>query len=144
VKALRGLYVHPRNWHLYTHYKTGPQRDTWIKVDARLHYDDAILSLTGHQRAVLLGIWCEYMVENGRLPADTLSGRLNLWVRVRDLQALEQTGLIALTTSEHEEMLDYVDSTGVLDDVDTGAHTRDGGLRRRRIPRPHARGPRSR
>lgn len=31
---------------------------------------------------------------------------------------------------------------GALDDVDTGAHTRDGGLRRRRVPRPNARGSR--
>jgi hypothetical protein len=31
---------------------------------------------------------------------------------------------------------------GALDELDTGANTRDGGLRRRRIPRPNARGSR--
>src|SRR6266498_1046942 len=92
-------WIHVRNWRDFQHYK---ERDpTWIKVYARLMHDDNYLSLTGHQRAVLLGLWLEYASSDGQLLLNTrsLSSRLQLRVSSRQLEALNHAGFIRFSAS---------------------------------------------
>jgi hypothetical protein len=69
---------------------------TWVKTFTRLLSDDDYLSLTGHRRAVLHGIWLEYARSLRLLPDDTavLSRRLSLKVTRPDLEALNHAGFI--------------------------------------------------
>jgi hypothetical protein len=79
----------------------------WIKSPVSLLDDDAYLALSGHQRAILHGLW----LERARLERDGLwprvpfnksylSRRLGLRVTTADLEALSDTGFIEILASE--------------------------------------------
>lgn len=74
----------------------------WIKVYTRLLHDDNYLTLTGHRRAVLHGLWLEYATSRRELPDNTLmiSRRLALKVTRRDLEALNHAGFIRIHASK--------------------------------------------
>lgn len=73
----------------------------WIRNWTRLLNDDAYLSLTAHQRAVLHGLWMLYALTRRQVSANTasLSRQLNVRVSSRQLQALNQAGFIHLSAS---------------------------------------------
>ncbi len=89
-----------RNWDRFQHY---PDRDpTWIKNYVRLLHDDGYLSLSGHQRAVLHGLWLAYASSDGQLRLSTLSLTRQLGLRVssRQLESLSDAGFIAFAASK--------------------------------------------
>src|SRR4051794_32530207 len=74
----------------------------WIKVYTNLLHNDSYLGLTGHQRAVLQGLWLEYASTHAHLPLTTrsLSARLRLRVMMRDIEALNHAGFIEVSASK--------------------------------------------
>ena len=94
-------------WNEFQHYKD--REPKWIKVYTRLHSDDSFLELTGHQRAVLIGIWVE-AARSGvrtrdtpelqqswlRVSRESLARRLALAIKMRDLKAIETQGFIQI------------------------------------------------
>jgi len=86
------------DWEKYQHRDTlrGTGVLPWIKLYTRLHHSDEWMTLSGHRRAVLVGLWIEYAMSKGKLADDTatLSRRLALRVTRTDLEALEQAGHI--------------------------------------------------
>lgn len=94
-------------WEDFQHYK---RRDPpWLRVYTRLHSDDKYLDLSGHQRGVLLGLWIEYARSGASTQIDgsylevslkSLSSRLNLVIKLRDLEALNHAGFIRLDASK--------------------------------------------
>lgn len=87
-----------RDWEQHQHRDVlrGPGALPWIKLYTRLHHSDEWMALSGHRRAVLVGLWIEYASSKGRLANDTasLSRRLALRVTRADLEALELAGYI--------------------------------------------------
>ena len=91
------------NWNGPTGFQHYKDRDPkWIKVYRRLHSNDDYLGLTGHRRAVLLGIWIEYASSHGQLKVNhtSLSRRFNLRVNSSDLEALNEAGFIEFSASK--------------------------------------------
>jgi hypothetical protein len=88
-------------WEDLQHYKTA-DRPAWIKTYAKLLHDDRYLNLSGHQRAVLHGLWLAYASSGCRLPLDTrsLSARLQLRVSSATLTSLNDAGFIAICSRE--------------------------------------------
>ena len=87
------------------HYADRPP--VWIKAPISLLEDDAYLSLTGHERGVLHGLWllCAKLEYDGltpRLPFNTryLSRQLGLRVKAADLEALADTRFIDILASD--------------------------------------------
>jgi hypothetical protein len=78
----------------FQHYR---DRDPiWIKTYTRLLSDDAYLSLSGHRRAVLHGLWLEYAMSGCKLRLDVklIGRRLGLVVKMADLEAIKTQGFI--------------------------------------------------
>jgi hypothetical protein len=93
------LWIEIVDWDKFQHYK---KRDpNWIKIYTRLVHDDNWLELTGHQRAVLVGLWLEYASSHARLRLDTrsLSSRLGLRVTRATLETLNHAGFIRFSAS---------------------------------------------
>lgn len=93
-------YIEIRNWEKFQHADATKRGNDpkWIKIFTRLHSDDEFLALTGHQRAVLIGLWLEY-ARSGRhliLSTRSLSARLHLRVMSRDIAAIETHGFITI------------------------------------------------
>lgn len=88
------------NWDRFQHYKD--RAPSWIKIYPELHHDEAFMSLTGHRRAILLGIWLEYAMSRRQLPDDTatLSRRLGLRVLRADIESLNHAGFIEVSASK--------------------------------------------
>jgi hypothetical protein len=87
-----------RNWERFQHYK---DRDPYfIKLYTELQHDHNWLALTGHQRAVLVGIWLEYASARCQLPLNTasLTRRLALRVSSATLEALNHAGFIEFSS----------------------------------------------
>ena len=96
MSAERWIVV--RNWQRFQHYK---DRDPYfIKLYTELQHDENWLRLSGHQRAVLVGIWLEYASSRCQLPLDTasLTRRLALRVSSRTLEALNHAGWIEFSS----------------------------------------------
>jgi hypothetical protein len=74
----------------------------WIKSWTRLLSDNAYLDLTGHQRAILHGIWLEYARSHCQLTLSTVSltRRLGLRVTTQHLEALNHAGFIHFSASK--------------------------------------------
>lgn len=93
-------YIHIRNWDKFQHPDATKRGNNpkWIKSLTPLLSDDDYLNLTGHQRAVLHGIWLEYARSGQQLALSTgsLSRRLSLRVTKRTLTALNQAGFIEI------------------------------------------------
>lgn len=89
----------------FQHYKDRDPK--WIKVYTRLLDDDAYLSLTATQRAVLHGLWLMYAKSAGRVPEDTskLSRRLGLRVTKQTLDALNHAGFIEFSLAESAQVV---------------------------------------
>lgn len=92
------------NWAEFQHYKN---RDpSWIKAYTRLLSDDAWMSLTHHQRGILLGLWLIYARSDGQIRGSTvtvtrqLGGDTGQRVTTRDLEALNHAGLIHFSASK--------------------------------------------
>lgn len=75
---------------------------TWIKLFTELHHQDGWLDLSGHDRAVLVGLWIEYALSRGQLRLDTvsLSRRLNLRVTKPTLERLYHAGFVTFAASK--------------------------------------------
>lgn len=74
----------------------------WIKNFTKLMHDDAYRKLTGHQRAVLHGIWLEYASARRQLILSTtsLTHRLGLRVTTQHLEVLRDAGYIEFSASK--------------------------------------------
>lgn len=97
--------IHVRNWEKFQHSDVARNKHAvvpWIRNYTALLSDDAYLSLTGHQRAVLHGIWLEYARSRAHLPLTTrsLTARLDLRVMSRDLEAIKTAGFITFTQAD--------------------------------------------
>lgn len=86
-------------WDRFQHYKD--RWPPWIKNYTELLADDDYLSLSGHRRSILHGLWLAYAMSHGRLTDDTasLSRRLSLRVTTADLEALNHAGFIHFSAS---------------------------------------------
>lgn len=87
----------------FQHYR---DRDpVWIKNYRTLLSDDGYLSLSGHRRGVLHGLWLEYAASGCCIRVDTkmIGRRLGLVVKTADLEALKTLGFIefALAPRKH-------------------------------------------
>jgi len=73
----------------------------WIKNHTKLLHDDAYRGLTGHQRAILHGLWLEYASARRQLTLSTLSlsRRLGLRVSMQHIEALSRAGFIEVSAS---------------------------------------------
>jgi len=73
----------------------------WIKNHTKLLHDDAYRGLTGHQRAILHGLWLEYASARRQLTLSTLSlsRRLGLRVSMAHIEALSRAGFIEVSAS---------------------------------------------
>ena len=93
------VYVWIDNWEEFQHYKD--REPPWIKSYTRLMNKDEYLSLSGHRRGILHGIWLAYATSSRRLRGDTrtLSQRLQLKVLTSDIEALNHAGFIELVAS---------------------------------------------
>ena len=99
MKQQDEVYIQIPDWERFQHYK---DRDPpWIKNYVKLLHKDEYLSLSGHARGILHGIWMTYSTSHRQLRGDTatLSRRLNLKVTRHDLEALVQAGFIQLVAS---------------------------------------------
>jgi hypothetical protein len=98
-------YLQVCNWEDFVHYKG--RNALWIKTYADLLRQDEYLQLSGHRRAVLHGLWLLYAIVCScerderattcrclRLNTRMLSRRLELRVRLVDLEALNRAGFI--------------------------------------------------
>lgn len=80
----------------------------WIKNFTKLMHDDAYRKLTGHQRAILHGIWLEYASARRQLILSTtsLTHRLGLRVTTRHLEVLRDAGYIEFSASKPASSVD--------------------------------------
>jgi len=96
--APTGRWIAIRGWDRFQHRDVlrGVGVPPWIKVYTRLHHNDAWMTLSGHRRAILLGLWIEYAQSRQELAENTaeLSRKLALRVTTRDLEALNDAGFI--------------------------------------------------
>ena len=95
----RELWIVVNGWETFQHYRE--RRPVWIKNYVDLTRRDDYLSLTGHRRAILHGIWLEYASTHSRLRVDTqsLSRRLHLRVTDADMLSIHQAGFISFSAS---------------------------------------------
>jgi hypothetical protein len=93
------LWIVINRWDDFQHYKD--REPKWIKLYTQLHHDSNWLELSGHQRAVLVGLWLEYASAHAQLRLDTrsLSRRLGLRVSSATLEALNHAGFIRFSAS---------------------------------------------
>jgi hypothetical protein len=86
-------------WERFQHYKN--RAPLWIKNYTALLHDDTYLSLSGHRRSVLHGLWLVYASSSCQLHFDpkSLSSRLHLRVTSADLKALRKAGFITVSAS---------------------------------------------
>jgi hypothetical protein len=93
-------YLIVERWEEFQHYKK--RAPLFIKNYTRLLHDDTYLSLTGHRRAVLHGLWLVYASSSCQLHFDpkSLSSRLHLRVTLADLKALRKAGYIEVSASK--------------------------------------------
>jgi hypothetical protein len=95
-----------RNWDRYQHRDALRAKErgapAWIKNHLILLSDDDYLELTPGQRGLLHGIWLLYARSSGvvRASTDSLSRKLQLQVRHRQLEALNRAGFIELSASK--------------------------------------------
>jgi hypothetical protein len=113
-------------WDQFQHYKDRDPK--WIKNYNSLLSDDIYLDLTGHQRAVLHGLWLSYAASNRELRSNTasLSRRLNLKVTSRDLDALISRGLVSEGKHPAKSGANNWASRYVSDETRTEVLERDG------------------
>src|SRR5262249_49684948 len=95
-----GLWIEVVNWRKFQHYSE--REPKWIKLYTELAHDENWNELTGHQRAVLVGLWLEYASTRAQLPLNTrsLTRRLNLRVTRATLETLNQAGFIRILASK--------------------------------------------
>ena len=88
-----------KGWSRHQHYRD--RRPPWIKVYLDLLHNEDFLGLSGHDRAVLFGLWLEYASSASRLRLDTrsLSSRLRLRVTMTTLETLRDAGFIEFSAS---------------------------------------------
>ncbi len=87
-------------WDEFQHYKN---RDpAWIKLHRSLSSDPEWQKLSGHDRAVLVGLWLEYASSNCRVRVDTrsITRRLALRVTTATLERLNHAGFIDVSASK--------------------------------------------
>ena len=87
-------------WDEFQHYKN---RDpAWIKLHRTLAADPEWQQLSGHDRAVLVGLWLEYASSNCRVRLDTrsITRRLALRVTMQTLERLNHAGFIQFAASK--------------------------------------------
>lgn len=87
------------NWSTFQHYKN---RDPiWIRNYTSLLHNQDYLDLTGHERAVLHGLWLAYASSHAQLRLDTrsLTRQLSLRVASAQLEALNHAGFIEVSAS---------------------------------------------
>lgn len=84
----------------FQHYRD--RRPKWIKLYTDLQHSDEWRELTGHQRAVLVGIWLEYASSACQLVLSTssLSSRIGLRVSRATLETLNHAGFIHFSASK--------------------------------------------
>lgn len=84
------------NWDRFQHYRD--RRPAWVKAYVSLLTNVDYRALTGHQRAVLLGIWLMYASNSSRLAVDTasLTRAIGLRVSEKTIDALEQAGFVRI------------------------------------------------
>ena len=87
-----------RDWDRFQHYHAGDRDMIWVKNYVRLLHNDEYLELTGHQRAVLHGLWLVYASSRCQVRANTasLTRQLALRVTSHTLEALNHAGFIAI------------------------------------------------
>jgi len=90
------------DWRTFQHYDPAKRQPPWIKTYVELMANEEYLSLSGHTRSILHGLWLEYASSRCRLHADTasLSSRLRLRVTKTHLQSLSDAGFIAIVASK--------------------------------------------
>jgi hypothetical protein len=96
----RTRWIEIRNWDRFQQYR---DRDPiFIKNYVALLHDDDYLGLTGHQRAVLHGLWLAYASSGCQLRVDTasLSRQLGLRVSSQTLERLNHAGFIRFRASK--------------------------------------------
>lgn len=87
-------------WDEFQHYKN---RDpSWIKLHRSLASDPAWIGLSGHDRAVLVGLWLEYASSNCQVRLDTrsITRRLALRVTTATIERLNHAGFIEVSASK--------------------------------------------
>lgn len=96
------MFIEIPKWDLFQHYKD--RNVPWIKTYTSLLHKDEYLTLTGHQRGVLHGIWLMYAASSRRISAETrrLTRALNVRVTTADLEALNRAGFIELVSRPHK------------------------------------------
>jgi len=94
------LWIEIPNWDRFQHYRD--RNPPWVKIYTQLQHDETWLSLTGHQRGVLVSLWLEYASSNRQLRANTasLTRRTGLRVSSAQLKALNDAGFIRLVASK--------------------------------------------
>ncbi len=89
------------NWDRFQHPDVGRSNRSpvWIRTYVELLQKDEYLRLTGHQRAVLHGLWITYASSSCQVRADTasLTRRLALRVSSATLQTLVHAGFIEVS-----------------------------------------------
>lgn len=93
-----GRWIVVPNWDKFQHYKD--RRPAWIKVYTELAHKDEWLSLTLHQRGVLLTIWLEYALTNGRVSTEMIQKQVGRRFKVSTLEALNHAGFIHFRASK--------------------------------------------
>jgi hypothetical protein len=93
------IYIIVNRWSEFQHYKDRDPK--WIKNYQRLLHDQAYLDLTGHQRAVLHGLWLLYASSGCQLTLNSrsLSRQLSLRVTSDILETLNHAGFITFSAS---------------------------------------------
>lgn len=88
-------------WRSFQHYDPLKRQPPWIKSYTELLADEEYLSLPGHTRSVLHGVWLAYASSRCRLRADarSLSSRLRLRVTEQQLVSLSDAGFIEFVAS---------------------------------------------
>lgn len=103
MRADEGLWIVIPKWDDFQHRDMARSSvPPWVKNYTKLLSDEAYLSLTGHQRAVLHGLWLEYARARRQLRLDTrsLSSRLQLRVNVATLTSISDAGFLAFSASK--------------------------------------------
>jgi len=92
-------WIEVTHWDRFQHYRD--RNPPWVKNYIQLLHDSNYLSLTGHQRAVLHGLWLEYAASNRQVRAEVrlLTFRLSLKVSLATLAVLESAGFIRIVAS---------------------------------------------
>lgn len=87
-----------RNWDKFQHY--GKRNPPWIKNYFDLVHDDAYLSLSAVERALLHGLWLLYGAARRQLRRKTAAASLQLRVESKHWDALVNAGFIEFSASK--------------------------------------------